>query len=77
MFKYTLQQDQSIKIETNTNHPVLIGAFSRVDDGYYGFWPILGAGYWSHEMIKQLNDELCKLNAAWDVEVDKINSGTM
>ena len=40
------------------------------DDGYYIFWPINGGAFTAHN-LREIADELDRLNAPWDAEVKR------
>ena len=51
----------------------LAGQFEPSDDGFYYFWPEFekDSGYLSPYVLRELAEELDKLNQPWTDEIDK------
>lgn len=61
-----------IKIEQNKvfyRNGVLLGDIEVGEDGYYVYWPILKAGYWTAEPMREIADYLDEMNKDWDKQV--------
>lgn len=62
--------------EAHFNNGRLIGQFEPLEDGFYYFWPQFeGGGCLTPFILREIADELDKLNQPWNDEIDKYFSG--
>ncbi len=48
-----------------------IGDFVRAEDGYFVFFPEERGGFWNEWLLRELADELARINKPWDDIITK------
>ena len=66
-FKYRKINNQKYSIEVQDNP---IGEFIQDVDGYFYFWLNKNDGCWSAHHLREIADELDKINKPWNDEID-------